>query len=252
MAIFDLFRSKQTVNNQQREPKDERKAECPYCRKALSKIPGAKTKCPHCGEFIFVRTWPKDNARVVVVKAEADKIDEEWSIVAGTHDIFVAEKEEFAKEKEILRKRFGSKEPSDNDVRWGSLNKQLMEHAKNGDWGLYRNARFQMAEILRGEMKLKEALRAYLEVCYFDLNGPSNTGGMNDPELLKKFPPFDPNRDSFLAPGVTDLIKRIVLKLKLSKDEVKQIFLGHNSRIGQSLKLPLSSEKSWPSLEKEL
>jgi len=55
----------------------------------------------------------KDNARVVVTKAGADKIDEEWSIVAGTHDIFVAEKEEFAKEKEILRKRFGGKEPSD-------------------------------------------------------------------------------------------------------------------------------------------
>jgi len=251
MGIFDLFRSQLKTGNQQREPKDERKAECPNCHKALSKIPGAKTKCSHCGEFMFVRTRPKDNARVVVTKAEADKIDEEWSIVAGTHDIFVAEKEEFAKEKEVLRKRFGGKEPSDNDVRWGLLNKQLTEHAKNGDWGLYRNARFQMAEILRGEMKLKEALRTYLEVCYLDLNGPSNTGGMNDPELLKEFPPFDPNRDSFLAPGVIDLIKRIVLKLKLSKDEVKQIFLEHNSLVGQSLKLPLPPEKSWPSLDKE-
>ncbi len=244
MGILDLFRSQPKTNKQQREQKDERKAECPNCHKALSKLPGAKTKCPHCGEFMFVRTRPKDNARVVVTKAEADKIDEEWSIVAGTHDIFIAEKEEFAKEKEILRRRFGGKEPSDNDVRWGLLNKQLIEHAKNGDWGLYRNSRFQMAEILRGEMKLKEALRTYLEVCYLDLNGPSNTGGMRDPELLKEFPPFDPNRDSFLAPGVIDLIKRIVLKLKLSKDEVRQIYLEHNSRVGQSLKLPLSPEKS--------
>ncbi len=252
MGIFDLFRSQSKNDNKQREPKDERKAECPNCHKSLSKIPGAKTKCPHCGEFMFVRTRPKDNARVVVTKAEADKIDEEWSIVAGTHDIFVAEKEEFAKEKEILRKRFGGKEPSDNDVRWGLLNKQLMEHAKNGDWGLYRNARFQMAEILRSEMKLKDALRTYLEVCYLDLNGPNNTGGMNDPELLKEFPPFDPNRDSFLAPGVIDLIKRIVLKLELSKDEIKQIFTEHNSRMEKSLRLPLSPEKAWQSLEKEI
>ena len=44
---------------------------------------------------MFVRTRPKDNARVVVTKVEADKIDEEWTIVAGTHDIFVAEKEIF-------------------------------------------------------------------------------------------------------------------------------------------------------------
>src|SRR3989344_380016 len=217
------------------EQKDERKAECQNCHK-----------------FIFVRTRPKDNARVVVTKAEADKIDEEWTIVAGTHDIFVAEKEEFAKQKEILRKRFGGKEPSDNDVRWGLLNRQLIENAKNGDWGLYRNTRFQMAEILRGEMKLKDALKTYLEVCYLDLNGPNNTGGMNNPELLKEFPPFDPNRDSSLAPGVIDLIKRIVLKLNLSKDEVKQIYIEHNSRSEKSLRLPLSAEKSWQSLEKEI
>ncbi|NLA08510.1 MAG: hypothetical protein GX873_02365, partial [Parcubacteria group bacterium] len=40
----------------------------------------------------------------VVTKAEADKIDEEWTIVAGTHDIFVAEKEEFAKKKKFCEK----------------------------------------------------------------------------------------------------------------------------------------------------
>lgn len=252
MGLLDIFRSQPKTANQQSKQKDERKSECPNCHKALSKIPGAKTKCSHCGEYMFVRTRPKDNVRVVVTKAEADKIDEEWSIVAGMHDVFVAEKEEFAKEKEILRKRFGGKEPSDNDVRWGLLNKQLMEHAKNGDWGLYRNARFQMAEILRGEMKLKDALRTYLEVCYLDLNGPNNTGGMNDPELLKEFPPFDPRCDSFLAPGVIDLIKRIVLKLKLSEDEVRQIYIDHNLRTEKSLRLPFSAEKSWQSLEKEI
>ncbi len=105
MGILDIFRSKSNAATQQREQKDERKAECPNYHEALFKIPGgAKTKCPHCGEFIFVRTRPKDNARVVVTKAEADKIDEEWTIVAGTHDIFVAEKEEFAKKKKFCEK----------------------------------------------------------------------------------------------------------------------------------------------------
>lgn len=252
MGILDIFRSKPTVDDQQREQKDERKAECPNCHKELFKIPGAKTKCPHCGEFMFVRTRPKDNARVVVTKAEADKIDEEWTIVAGTHDIFVAEKEEFAKEKEILRKRFGGKEPPDNDVRWGLLNKQIIENAKSGDWGLYRNTRFQMAEILRGEMKLRDALRIYLEVCYLDLNGVRNVGGMNDPEILKEFPPFDPKESAFLAPGVIDLIKRIVLKLNLNKEEIKQIFVEHNSRSEKSLRLPVSVGEAWTSLDKEI
>lgn len=156
------------------------------------------------------------------------------------------------KTKEILRKRFGGKEPPDNDAKWGLLNKQLIEHAKNSDWGLYRNTRFQMAEILRKETKLKDALRAYLEVCYLDLNGPSNIGGMNNPELLKEFPPFDPKESAFLAPGVIALIKKIMLESNLNKDKIKQIFIEHNSRLEKSLRLPLSTEKAWQSLGKEI
>lgn len=31
---------------------------CPYCISNLEKMPARKTKCPICGEFIFVRTRP--------------------------------------------------------------------------------------------------------------------------------------------------------------------------------------------------
>jgi len=48
------------------------------------------------------------------------------------------------------------------------------------------------------------------------------------------------------------LIKRIVLKLNLSKDGVKQIFIEHNSRSEKSLRLPLSTEQAWASVDKEL
>jgi len=65
MGILDIFRSKPNIYNQQHEVKDERKAECPNCHKILSKIPGAKTKCPHCDEFMFVRTRPKDKDYVL-------------------------------------------------------------------------------------------------------------------------------------------------------------------------------------------
>lgn len=92
MSIFDFFTNKKQSSSKQSEQKDERKAECPYCNKTLSKIPGAKTKCPHCDNFMFIRTRPKDNARIVVTENDADKIDEEWSIANGTYDSFVAEK----------------------------------------------------------------------------------------------------------------------------------------------------------------
>lgn len=254
MGIFNfLSEKKQNELQEQPKPKDARKAECPYCHETLVKIPGAKTKCPHCGKFMFVRTRSKDNTRVVVTKNEADKIDEEWSIVAGVHDDFVAEKEEFVKEKEILRKRFGNKEPSDTDIKWGLLNKQLMEHVQNGDWGLYRNAKFQMAEILHRKMKLKNALQIYLEVCYLDLNGPNNTDGVNDPELLKEFPPFNPiDGNSFLAPGVIERIQQILKKLELEKEKVKADFIEHNSRIERSMRLPVAPADCWSKIESEI
>lgn len=253
MGILDIFRSKPNTENQQPETKDERKAECPYCKKVLSKIPGAKTKCPHCGDFMYVRTRT-DNVRIVVTKNEADKIDEAWRIENGTQEVYLAEQKRFDDRKELLRKKFGGKEPSENDVRWGLLNEDLLEYAKSEQWGLYRNIRFQMAEILSKENKLKDALHMYLEVCYLDLNGATNMptdekgNVIHDPKYFK---PFDPEL-RFLAPGVIDLIKRIVLKLNLNKDEVKQIFIEHNSRSEKSLRLPISTEEAWSSLDKEL
>src|SRR6266567_9122128 len=44
------------------------------------KIPGAKTKCTQCGQFMYVRTRPEDGARTVVTEAEAHRIEESWKI----------------------------------------------------------------------------------------------------------------------------------------------------------------------------
>lgn len=247
--MLNLFKKLFSENNNKKQ-KDLRKAECPYCKKELLKIPGAKTKCPHCGEFMFVRTRPKDNARLVVTKKEAEQIDEDWATTAGTHDIFVAEKEEFEKEKSILKKRFGGVEPSNNDVRWGILNKNLIKNAQNGDWGSYRCTRFEMGEVLRNEMKFKISLKTYLEVCYLDLSGANNMSGI-DPEFRDEFPAFD-SEMAFLAPGVVDLIRMLEKRLLLGKEELKNIFIEHNSRVEKSLNLPLSPLECWESLNKEL
>lgn len=147
----------------------------------------------------------------------------------------------------------GGKEPSENDIKWGLLNKELIEHATSGNWGLYRNTKFQMAKQLQRENKFKHALQMHLEVCYLDLNGPNNTAGFDDSEFLKDFPPFDPNNgNSFLAPGIIDLVKQIMKKSGLSKDEVNKLFLECNSRIEKSMKLPVSTIECWDKIQKKL
>jgi DNA-directed RNA polymerase subunit RPC12/RpoP len=128
-----------------REPTDLRKAECPYCHKALKKIPVAKTKCPHCANFMFVRTRPEDTARVVVTSTEASRIESDYRILSGAREPDfrnIATESEVRAERERLRDSFVSKgyvEPSDVDVKWGLLNRKAIEHADDGNFGLSRS-----------------------------------------------------------------------------------------------------------------
>lgn len=246
MRILDFLKKLWT-----RQPLDLRKAECPYCQKALDKIPKRRTKCPHCGEFMYVRTRPKDKVRVVVTKAEADKIDEEWER-KYEYDSFISRgfsrKERFEKERERLRKQFG-KEPSDRDVMWAILGKESGEHFLRRDFGFYSSTIFEKAEILRKEMRLEAALKKYFEVCYLDLNGPENLGGISDSGL--KIPPFDPEK-GLLAPAVVFEIKEIMKELEFDKNKAKLIFIEHNSKRFKSWQLPLTPENCWSSLEREI
>ena len=132
---------------------------------------------------------------------------------------------------------------SNNNQEWKKLNKEAFNAINNCNWGLYSNARFNMWEILKKEGKLKEALTTYMEVCYLDLNGATNTWNISDPKLLKKYPPFDYKNLSFLAPGILERIKKIMKKLQLTEKNIKKQFIKNNNKIYKNLKLPLSPKK---------
>ena len=117
-------------------------------------------------------------------------------MVNGTHAAYLAGKRRFADEKVKMAKRL-NREPTDSDVQWSLLNQELLEHAKKRNWGLFRNTKVAMAEIFRKENRLSAALGGYLEVCYLDLNGPSNTGGVDDAELLREYPPWNPKGEEW-------------------------------------------------------
>ena len=225
---------------------------CPYCNRQLEKRPGKKKQCPHCGQFIYVRTRPSDEQQVLVTEAQADQIAEQWSMVNGTHEAYLAAKKDFAEEKAKLAKRFG-REPSDNDVRWSQLNRELLEYARQRNWGFFRNAKFEMAEILRKESKLTDALGFYLEVCYLDLNGPNNTGGTTDRELLRDYPPWNPeDPKADLAPAILDRASRITQKAEMDRASVEAIYDKRASLLHDSLRLPLAPAAAWPRIREAL
>ena len=150
-----------------------------------------------------------------------------------------------------MRERFGQ-EPSADDVKWSLLNKDLMKHARRQDWGLYRNAKLEMAEILRKKSKLKASLGMYLEVCYLDLNGPNNVGGVLDKQLLKDFPPWDPKSNALLASGVIGYISQLMEQTKTDKAAAQGLFDSRITKVKAALKTPVSTENAWREIESAL
>lgn len=251
--MFFDFLKKYISGQFSNKPKDLRKAECPSCHGALKKIPGAKTRCPHCGEYMFVRTRV-DGIRLVVDKDGADKIDEQWRIANGTQEAYLNEQKRIEERRKLLRKKFGGKEPSKNDVEWSLLNDEIIYTAGKAQWGLYRNARHDMAEILLKEKKYKEALSMYLVVCYLDLNGASNTyldydeNGEPDLELYK---PFD-LETQFLAPGIIARIHKVIKAGGFDKKDVKELFFNSNTREHQAIQTPVAPQDCFNELETEI
>jgi len=53
---------------------------CPHCLKKLNTIPVRKKKCPFCGEYIFVKTRPLDEKKVLVTEEQKKEIDKQWRV----------------------------------------------------------------------------------------------------------------------------------------------------------------------------
>ncbi|MDR9500965.1 MAG: hypothetical protein RI601_04140 [Desulfurivibrionaceae bacterium] len=246
MGLFDfLFKKKPTF-----ERIGNIEPVCPYCSISLDKKPGRKKKCPSCGNFIYVRTSPINNQKILVTEEQTIQLEEQWAIVNGTHDDFLAQRKAFESEKESLSKSL-NREPTKEEIEYSQLNNSLAKHAKNTDWGLYRNARFGMAEILHKQGNKKSALNLFLEVCYFDLNGPSNMGGLQDPEILKEYPPFNTEL-AMLAPGVLGRVEKIVKELNINSKEAFASFEPFAKHLHERLKLPVTPGKAWKKVEAEI
>lgn len=223
---------------------------CPYCQEPLEKKPGSKKKCPHCGNFIYVRTRPHDQQKILVKETDLKQIEYLWNVRSVINDIEgYGETEVYLQSENHLRKRRG-KSPSIQDVVWHTGIMMAMEHASNLDFGLCRCDKTRTAWYLQLLQDYNRALSLNLEACYLDLNGPENLGGMPR-TLQRKSLAFNLNRAG-LAPGIIYRIKTIMTQQTVSMDEVERTFLKHAEAYYEHTKTPVQPLKAWSSLEKEL
>ncbi len=233
------------------EPTDARTAICPSCGFGLNKVPGAKTKCPHCAAFMYVRTDPETNSRVVVTAERAEEIEDEWSKINGTWEFRQEEKLRYQATKEQLTKNFNGAVPSDNDIKWSLLNEDSIKHASVQDWGLYRNTIFQMGEILRKEEKHAMALEKYLLVCYIDTCGPNNVGVPLGQKLEFGQKAF--SKDSaFLAPGVLERVLKSAKATNKDLESLENILKDVGMKYKGAIPFTLTPENSWKQILEEL
>jgi len=160
-----------------------KKIECPYCKQQLDKAPARKTKCPHCGNQIFVRK------RELVTEEEAQVLD--W--VSRLEDYGLTE-QKFEKIRNELSKRFKTK-ATVNDTIWSFFNSWINAHPISERT---KNVYYEMARLVSMEGRdskplIEAALKSQLT--YFKSQGVkqvwvSNYGMRNDdsntcPECVK-------------------------------------------------------------------
>lgn len=201
---------------------------CPMCKVSLLKEVKAKTKCKHCGKFIYRRTHPYTNEGLTLTKDQADVVDLEWAKINGTYEVLVQEKDEFESMKSDLSKKFG-KVPNDNDVQWALQNERLAKAMETANWGVMSGCYLKMGVICFKEKKYKACVINY-SLCgncatreYYLEN--RRLGMEVDNKYLKNYHYLDstPVRDSLLKLGLVEQLDKlisIVQNMKLQPGEV--------------------------------
>lgn len=148
-------------------PDDKRTNICPNCGEGLAKVPGAKTKCPHCGRYIYVRTDPRINARVCVGESDLEDLEDAVAKANGTWDERQRVKKQRVLTESKLAKKLGSK-PSDADIRWSVSNQDFLSAAQSQNVEGMRSTSGDMAEQLVHEEKYRDAIAMVARVIVID------------------------------------------------------------------------------------
>lgn len=94
------------------------------------------------------------------------------------------------------------------------LSNTAQQYVANGQWGAYRNARYDAAENMRRQGNWTRAGYIYLEVLIFDLQGVTSTPGASA---------FSPAH-YVATPAVVREVARFSLRERMNEEELKQVY----------------------------
>lgn len=194
---------------------------CPYCFEKISKMPVSKGKCSKCKNDILVKNSIFTGVKIALTKEEYKNMTEirnERVYRNRINSLVTNNGLDENKIKKIMNK--------ENIVIEKAIiiliNEEAKRNKSNGDLGLYRNNLMSIGKLYEESKNYEEALKMYLAICYYDLNGASNSG--------LGFAKYD----VFLAPAVIDWIKKISIELdyneEIINDKFKEIILDYNEK----------------------
>ncbi|MCC3868648.1 TerB N-terminal domain-containing protein [Terrisporobacter mayombei] len=183
---------------------------CPYCKEKVEKLPVSKGKCTKCKNDILIKNSIFTGVKIALTKEENELMVNIRNERARRHfiDNIINNLPISAKEvKKVVSKRnITIEEALIEEIEKISVNEKL-----NNNMGIYRCYIMDRGRIYEKMGNLKEALKLYMLVCYYDLNGATNGGSIGLG--------YDKNQ-IFLAPAVIDWIKKITKSLKLSEEDL--------------------------------
>ena len=208
---------------------------CPYCGQHLNKTLSRKGKCNACGSTILVRSNVFNGEKMLVTIDECatlDSVAKEGSTRKHIARVILLEKLDIQE----IAKRMSQKGIAVERAVLEELAARSDRHRAELHMGFARNSMLQTGQLLERLGRPEQALRYYLAVCYYDLNGADNGPYRFNLQL------------AFLAPGVLSMISDIAGASELGIDDLREQFLtaAEEHRVDG---MPLSPLLAWSSLE---
>ncbi|MCE5314052.1 MAG: TerB N-terminal domain-containing protein [Armatimonadota bacterium] len=219
------------------------KCVCPYCDKSLPKRPEQAMKCPECGGRVRVRNNAFTGQKGFFQENEIDVLKAATKERSRRNFIYgIMEFQNISSQD--IRSTQAKRTCTVEEALIETVAIRASQHHRNKDMGLCRTSMYSIGEVFMNMGDVSEALTRFLQVCFYDINGCMNAGGIGG---MRKFSPSL----GLVAPRVRKYILDLADKQHLSKAQLRDAFISSAEKIYET-DIPLSPDKAWEKVRKEL